>query len=176
MQNKIIIYGNRGMTLENDINITNEYYNNNKIALIYKKPIPIKVIKVNYAKTRILDGFYETQSTLDYNGIYKEKYIEFDAKETRSKTSYPLSNIHAHQLEHIKNVLCFKGIVFLIIRFVMLDKTYLVMGNDLINYINNIERKSIPLSFFEEYGHLLTLKYTTRLDYLSIIDKILINI
>lgn len=175
MQNKVIKYGNRGMTLENDINITNDYYKNNNIALIYKKPTPIKVIKVNYAKTRILDGFYETQSTLDYNGIYKEKYIEFDAKETRSKTSYPLSNIHSHQLEHIKNVLYFKGIVFLIIRFVMLDKTYLVMGNDLINYINYIERKSIPLSFFEEYGHLLTLKYTPRLDYLSIIDKILTN-
>ena len=46
---------------------------------------------------------------------------------------------------------------------------------DLINYINDIERKSIPLSFFEEYGHLLTLKYTPRLDYLSIIDKILTN-
>ena len=107
--------------------------------------------------------------------IYKEKYIEFDAKETRSKTSYPLSNIHSHQLEHIKNVLYFKGIVFVIVRFVMLDKTYLVMGNDLINYINDIERKSIPLSFFEEYGHLLTLKYTPRLDYLSIIDKILTN-
>ena len=30
-------------------------------------------------------------------------------------------------------------------------------------------------SFFEEYGHLLTLKYTPRLDYLSIIDKILTN-
>ena len=57
----------------------------------------------------------------------------------------------------------------------MLDKTYLVMGKDLINYIDNIERKSIPLSFFEEYGHLLTLKYTPRLDYLSIIDKILTN-
>ena len=66
MQNKVIKYGNRGMTLENDINITNDYYKNNNIALIYKKPTPIKVIKVNYAKTRILDGFYETQSTLDY--------------------------------------------------------------------------------------------------------------
>ena len=111
MQNKVIKYGNRGMTLENDINITNDYYKNNKIALIYKKPTPIKVIKVNYAKTRILDGFYETQSTLDYNGIYKEKYIEFDAKETRSKTSYPLSNIHKHQLEHIKYVLYFIFII-----------------------------------------------------------------
>lgn len=171
MQNKVIKYGNRGMTLENDINITNDYYKNNNIALIYKKPTPIKVIKVNYAKTRILDGFYETQSTLDYNGIYKEKYIEFDAKETRSKTSYPLSNIHSHQLEHIKNVLYFKGIVFLIIRFVMLDKTYLVMGNDLINYINDIERKSIPLSFFEERCKKIELKYSPRLDYIKIIKE-----
>ena len=30
MQNKVIKYGNRGMTLENDINITNDYYKNNK--------------------------------------------------------------------------------------------------------------------------------------------------
>ena len=31
--------------------------------------------------TKKQDGFYEQKSTLDYNGIYKEKYIEFDAKE-----------------------------------------------------------------------------------------------
>lgn len=171
-------YKNRGMFLENILNDSNTYYNNIEKCLIYKKPTPIKVLNVSYPTNNshlINKAVYSNISTLDYNGIYKEKYIEFDAKETRSKTSYPLSNIHSHQLEHIKNVLYFKGIVFLIIRFVMLDKTYLVMGNDLINYINDIERKSIPLSFFEEYGHLLTLKYTPRLDYLSIIDKILTN-
>ena len=61
--NKLINYGNRGMTLENDINLTNDYYKEKKIALIYKKPIPIKVLRVNDTKTRIKDGIYETKST-----------------------------------------------------------------------------------------------------------------
>ena len=168
--NKLINYGNRGMTLEQDINLTNDYYKEKKIALIYKKPIPIKVLKINSTKTRILDGFYEKKSTLDYSGIYKEKYIEFDAKETNSKNSFPLSNIHMHQLEHIKNILYFKGIVFLIIRFNYHNKTFILPGNTLINYINNNNRKSIPYSFFENNCHEITIKYAPRLDYLKIID------
>ena len=70
---QITFYGNRGMTLEEDINLTNEYYKEKNIALIYKKPIPIKVLRTNETKTRIKDGFYEQKSTLDYNGIYQEK-------------------------------------------------------------------------------------------------------
>ena len=147
---QITFYGNRGMTLEEDINLTNEYYKENNIALIYKKPIPIKVLRTNETKTRIKDGFYEQKSTLDYNGIYQEKYIEFDAKETNSKTSFPLSNIHIHQINHIKDVLFYKGIVFLIIRFNILNKTYILPGDKLIEFINTEDRKSIPLNFFEE--------------------------
>lgn len=167
---KITFYGNRGMTLEEDINLTNEYYKEKKIALIYKKPIPIKVLKVNETKTRIKDGFYEKKSTLDYSGIYNEKYIEFDAKETNSKTSFPLSNIHPHQIEHIKNIIFYKGIAFLIIRFNMIGKTYLLEGEKLINFLKTEDRKSIPLSFFEENCQTIELKYRPRLDYLKLID------
>ena len=39
---------NRGMTLENDLNITNEYYCAIDKAYIYKKPTPIKITKVDY--------------------------------------------------------------------------------------------------------------------------------
>ena len=168
--NKLINYGNRGMTLEEDINLTNDYYKEKKIALIYKKPIPIKVLKINSTKTRILDGFYEKKSTLDYSGIYKEKYIEFDAKETNSKTSFPLSNIHMHQIEHIKNIIYYKGIAFLIIRFNYHNKTFLLPGEILIDYLDNNERKSIPYSFFLDNCHEITIKYAPRLDYLKIID------
>lgn len=163
-------YGNRGMTLEEDINLTNEYYREKNIALIYKKPIPIKVLRTNETKTRIKDGFYEQKSTLDYNGIYQGMYIEFDAKETNSKTSFPLSNIHIHQIEHIKDVLFYKGIVFLIIRFNILNKTYILPGDKLIEFINTEDRKSIPLNFFEENCKLVELKYRPRLDYLKSID------
>jgi len=166
----VTFYGNRGMTLEEDINLTNEYYKENNIALIYKKPIPIKVLKINETKTRIKDGFYEKKSTLDYSGIYQEKYIEFDAKETNNKTSFPLSNIHEHQLEHIKNILSYKGIAFLIIRFNILNKTYILQGNQLIDFIDNNERKSIPLEYFEQNCKIIKLKYRPRLDYLKLID------
>ena len=37
-------YANRGMILENDLNETNKYYLQNNIAVIYKKPTPIKVV------------------------------------------------------------------------------------------------------------------------------------
>lgn len=167
---KVTFYGNRGMSLEEDINLTNDYYRDKGIALIYKKPIPIKVLKINSSKTRILDGYYEKKSTLDYNGIYKTKYIEFDAKETNSRTSFPLSNIHPHQLEHVKNILMYGGIVFLIIRFSLLNKTYLLTGDNLIKFIDSNDRKSIPLDYFESECKTIELKYTPRLDYLKLID------
>lgn len=167
------IYANRGMTLESDINQTNEYYNLQNIALVYKKPTPIKVVQVEYPKNRIREAYFNEPSTLDYNGVYRGKYLEFDAKETQSKTSFPLSNIHNHQMEHIKKVIKFGGIAYLIVRFCMLDKTYLLLGEDLISFVEQSTRKSIPIDFFESNGYVIELKYTPRLDYIKIIDKIL---
>ncbi len=166
-------YARRGMILESDLNETNKYYLTNNIALIYKKPTPIKVVKVEFPKNVIKEAYFSEPSTLDYNGIYKEKYIEFDAKETTSKTSYPISNIHHHQLTHIKKVIEYGGIAFLIVRFTTINKTFFLNGNDLINYINENKRKSIPLSFFEEKGYLIEMKYTPRLDYIKIVDNII---
>ena len=167
------IYANRGMTLESDINQTNEYYNLHNIALVYKKPTPIKVVQVEYPKNRIREAYFNEPSTLDYNGVYRGKYLEFDAKETQSKTSFPLSNIHKHQLEHIRKVLYFDGIAFLIVRFATLNKTYLLLGKDLIGFIEKNERKSIPISFFESNGYNVEIKYAPRLDYIKLIDIVL---
>ena len=168
--NKLIDYGHRGMTLEYDLNLTNDYYLEKDLALIYKKPTPIKVLKVNDTKTRIKDGFYEQKSTLDYSGVYLGKYIEFDAKETNSKTSFPISNIHTHQITHIKNVLKHKGIAFLIIRFNYHNQTFFLEGNKLLEFINNNERKSIPYEYFINNCQIIPIKYRPLLDYLKIID------
>lgn len=167
------IYANRGMSLESDINQTNLYYNLNGIALVYKKPTPIKVVQVEYPKNKIKEAYFNEPSTLDYTGIYKGKYLEFDAKETQSKTSFPLSNIHKHQMEHIKKVLEFGGIAYLIVRFTSLDKTYLLLGEDLIKFVNNSDRKSIPIEYFNTNGFVIEMKYTPRLDYIKIIDNVL---
>ena len=166
-------YANRGMTLESDINETNNYYDLNDIAIIYKKPTPIKVVNVEYPRVKIKEAYFNEPSTLDYTGIYQNRYIEFDAKETKSNTSFPLSNIHNHQLKHIKKILKHGGIAFLIVRFTSLNETYLLLGEDLLSFINNNERKSIPLDFFKKYGYKIELKYSPRLDYIKIINKII---
>ena len=163
-------YANRGMGLENDIDITNKYYIDNDIALIYKKPTPIRITKTNYNNMRVIDGFFERESTLDYNGVYKGYYIEFDAKETRSTTSFSLNNIHKHQLEYIDKVIKHKGIVFLIVRFTTLNKDFILKGEDLMDFIKDNDRKSIPLSYFEENCYKIDIKYAPRLDYIKIVD------
>lgn len=161
------------MTLESDINMTNEYYKLHNIALVYKKPTPIKVVQVEYPKVKIKEAYFNEPSTLDYTGIYLGKYLEFDAKETLNKTSFPLANIHKHQIEHIKKVLHFGGIAYLIIRFSSLDKTYLLKGEDLIKFMEQNSRKSIPYDYFQTHGFLIEMKYAPRLDYIKIIDKII---
>lgn len=169
---KNVTYGNRGMDLENIINDTNEYLLNNDIALIYKKPTPIGVVKVAYENNKqiITKAYFASPSTLDYNGLYKGKYIEFDAKSTESKTSFPLANVHEHQINHIKNVIKHKGIVFLIIRINSLY--YLLNGIDFINFIENNTRKSIPYDYIKEYGYELEYNYNKGLNYLKYVDII----
>ena len=167
---------NKEMNLENDINLSNEYYRDIDKAYIYKKPTPIKVTKVDYPsrdKTVIREAFYTVPSTTDYNGLYKGYYIDFEAKETISKTSFSLSNIHAHQIKHLENIDRHQGIAFLIVRFTKLNETYLLLAKDLTNFLNTNDRKSIPLSYFKEYGYLIKDNYNPRVDYLKIIDQLI---
>lgn len=165
-------YANRGMILEDDINISNDYYKINDIAYIYKKPTPIKLVNVDYKLGKIKEAYFKTPSTTDYNGIYKGKYIDFEAKETTSKTSFSLANIHDHQIKHLIDVKNHGAISFLIVRFTNLNKTYILLTKHLEEFIKNNKRKSIPLSFFEEYGTIVKIKYSPRVDYLKEIDNI----
>lgn len=167
---------NRGMTLENDLNISNEYYREIDKAYIYKKPTPIKITKVDYPsrdKTVIKEAFFTVPSTTDYNGLYKGKYIDFEAKETKSKTAFALTNIHPHQIKHIENIHNHSGIAFLIVRFTTLNETYLLLAKDFISFLKETNRKSIPIDFFRENAFLLKDGYRPRIDYLKIVDEII---
>ena len=165
-------HSNRGMGLEEDLNDSNNYYLVNNIAVVYKKPVPITINKVDF-KSRcdavIKEAHFKTPSTTDYNGIYKGKYIDFEAKETMSLTSFPLSNIHNHQIEHLKKINIHGGIGFIIVRFTKLNKTYLLFIEELNEFMSNNDRKSIPLTYFEEKGYLIKEGFNPRLNYLEIL-------
>ncbi len=171
---------NRGMDLEAAINQTNEYYISNNIAFIYKKPIPIQVVKVDYERrsnAKISEAYYKTPSTTDYNGIFQGKYIDFEAKETKGKTSFPLKNIHAHQVVHLRNIVSSGGIGFIIVHFTVIGTTFLLDEKYVSSFYERQTegRKSITLEEFQSYGHIIKEGYVKRLDYLEVVKKVYFN-
>ena len=172
---KVVNHMGRGMSLENDLNDSNAYYCSCERALIYKKPTPIQVVKVDYPArnaAKITEAYYKTPSTTDYNGIYRGKAIDFEAKETTTKTSFPFKSIHPHQIHHLKMVLKHGGIGFFIIRFSSYDETYLIDAGIIIDMYEHGERKSISYSKIKEVGSLICTGLTPRLRYLDNVDAL----
>ena len=174
INNKYQSHSNRGMVLENDLNATNEYYLLNYVAVIYKKPTPITINKVDYPSRKdavIKEAHFKIPSTTDYNGIYKGKYIDFEAKETKLDY-FPLANIHAHQIEHLKKIMEHGGIGFLIVRFSKKDEIFYLDGTKFFEFLETSSRKSIPIEYFYENGYKIKVKFNPRIDYLKIVDEI----
>ena len=164
---------NRGMSLEEDINLSNDYYRDNDMALINKRPTPINIVKVDYSHgARITDAYFEKQSTTDYNGVYKGRYLDFEAKNTKSNTAFPLSNISKHQITHLKNVIKHGGIAFFIICFQIKNEVYLLDASFVIEFYEKGGRKSIPYDVFKEKGVLVKQDYTPRLHYIDAVETL----
>ncbi|WP_034742877.1 Holliday junction resolvase RecU [Halalkalibacter wakoensis] len=179
-QNKELTYSNRGMTLEDDLNETNQYYLEKSKAVIHKKPTPIQIVQVDYPKRSaavIKEAYFKQASTTDYNGVYKGHYLDFEAKETKNKTSFPLQNFHDHQIAHMKQVKNQNGIAFVILRFSLTDEIYLLDAAHLISFYDQKEtsRKSIRKLDIEKYGVLIKIGYHPRIDYLQAVDSLYFN-
>lgn len=160
---------NMGMALEEMIEISNNYYLNANIATINKVPTNVKVLKTvdNY---HIIDGYFQESKFLDFVGAFKGKYLEFDAKETASHTSFPMSNIKRYQIERIRTVLSFGGISFLIIYFKARNEIFLVDGNLIIKAYDDNE-KSIEYGKIKETSILIKEGYLVPVDYLKEVEK-----
>lgn len=171
-------YGSRGMFLENLLNQTNEFYRLKKRAVIHKKPTPVQVVKVHYPQRSaavISEAYYRHASTTDYNGIYRGYYIDFEAKETKNKSSFPLKNLHEHQIQHMRECYEQSGIVFIIFYFSTLQKFYLLEFQELERFLtrDSANRQSLPLEYIQQFGYPLSLTIQSTLDYLSVIDTLI---
>lgn len=177
---KKVSYSKRGMSLEEDLNATNDYYLMRKLAVIHKKPIPIQVVNVDYPRrsaAKITEAYYRRASTTDYNGVYKGHYIDFEAKETRNKTSFPLKNFHDHQLSHMLECYNHGGICFVIIRFSTLNRVFIIDFPTLNEWwtqqFEEKGKKSIPLKDIEAEGIEIKYSLSPRLPYLNVIDQLI---
>jgi len=166
---------NRGMSLEEDINKANSYYLANDIAIIHKKPTPITIVKVDYpnrSAAKITEAYFKLPSTTDYNGIYKGKYIDFEAKECNSKTAFPFASIHKHQIDHLSSVTKHGAIAFIILRMYSCNKDFLIKAEDFVSFYQTTDRKSLSMDWILTHGHPIEFAYQKSCDYLSVVDQV----
>ncbi|MBQ8803989.1 MAG: Holliday junction resolvase RecU [Tyzzerella sp.] len=115
--------GLRGSTLEEFINRTNEKYLEQGLALIQKIPTPITPVRIDKEHRHITLAYFEQRSTVDYIGAVQGIPVCFDAKECNVDT-FPLHNIHEHQVTFMEQFEKQGGISFLIIYFSARNQLY----------------------------------------------------
>lgn len=125
--------GLRGSTLEDLINLSNEKYLQSSLALIQKIPTPIKPITIDQQTRHITLAYFDQKSTVDYIGVVQGIPVCFDAKESAADT-YPLQNIHQHQIQFMSDFEKQQGIAFIIIYFSNRDEFYYVPFCDIIRF------------------------------------------
>ncbi len=115
--------GLRGSTLEELVNQTNERYRSEGLALIQKIPTPITPIEIDKKSRHITLAYFEQKSTVDYIGAVQGIPVCFDAKECASDT-FPLANIHEHQLQFMEDYEKQEGIAFFLLYYTERDRLY----------------------------------------------------
>ncbi|MGD8188538.1 Holliday junction resolvase RecU [Brevibacillus ginsengisoli] len=165
---------NRGQAFEQLLNLTNQQYEAKGIALIHKRPTPVKVLRTR--GNLITNAVYDKKSTVDYDGTYKGRAIYFEAKSTREKNRFDLKNIERHQLEHLEKAEHNGAICFFLIEFASYNEVYFVPLSTIRHYfihVNNGGRKSIPREDFEYYAYEVTKSKRALLDYLVYVDRMI---
>lgn len=144
--------GLRGSTLEDLVNRTNEKYLQNNLALIQKVPTPITPINIDKDTRHITLAYFDQKSTVDYIGVVQGVPVCFDAKECHTDT-FPLANIHEHQVEFMRNFEAQDGVAFILISFTHKNEFYYMRFEELLGFWNRMKdggRKSFRYDELDE--------------------------
>ena len=137
--------GLRGSTLEEFLNRTNEKYLEQGLALIQKIPTPITPVQIDKEHRHITLAYFDQRSTVDYIGAVQGIPVCFDAKECNTDT-FPLQNIHEHQVKFMEQFEKQDGVAFLIIYYSARNELYYMKYTELCKFWNRANeggRKSI---------------------------------
>ncbi len=125
--------GLRGSTLEEFINLTNEKYAEHGLALIQKVPTPITPVRIDRDSRHITLAYFDQKSTVDYIGAVQGIPVCFDAKECHTDT-FPLQNIHAHQISFMGQFERQDGSAFLIVIYSHRNEFYYLRYQKLMEF------------------------------------------
>ena len=140
--------GLRGSTLEEFVNRTIEQYRREGLARIQKIPTPITPIHIDKDSRHITLAYFDQKSTVDYMGVVQGIPVCFDAKECAEDT-FPLANIHEHQVRFMTDFERQQGISFLLLYFSSRQEFYYMPYREMMEFWNRMEyggRKSFLIS------------------------------
>lgn len=163
--------GLRGSTLEEFINHTNERYDELGLALIQKIPTPITPVKIDKENRHITLAYFEKVSTVDYIGSVQGIPVCFDAKECSTDT-FPLNNIHEHQMEFMAKFEKQGGISFLILYYSARNLLYYMRFDEIKRFWERAKqggRKSFRMEELDQtfFMELRNNCYVPYLDYIQ---------
>ncbi|MCP4336715.1 MAG: Holliday junction resolvase RecU [Mycoplasma sp.] len=150
--------------LESIINKTNNLYKKNNIAVIHKKDVDVnfsKVIKQN-GKLKVENAYIKKKSFADYYGVFKSKFIAFEAKSTELN-SLPLDNIKIHQHNYLKLIRDNGGICFYIFYYKKFNSFFYIDWE----VIEEYKGKSLNIEEAKKLGSELELIYPGIIDYIQ---------
>lgn len=164
--------GLRGSTLEDFINRTNERYQEQGLALIQKIPTPITPVRMDKEHRQITLAYFDQRSTVDYIGAVQGIPVCFDAKECSTDT-FPLHNIHEHQVRFMGDFEKQEGVAFLVIYYSARNELYYMRFSEMKRFWDRAAeggRKSVR---FEELdpSFFMTLKNGVFVPYLEMLQK-----
>ena len=131
--------GLRGSTLEDLVNRTNEQYREKGLALVQKIPTPITPVRMDKDSRHITLAYFDQRSTVDYIGAVQGIPVCFDAKECSTDT-FPLANIHPHQVAFMRDFEKQNGVAFFLIFFSDLNQFYYLTFRELMDFWNRMEQ------------------------------------
>lgn len=125
--------GLRGSALEDFVNRTNDRYGELGLALIQKIPTPITPVKIDKEQRHITLAYFDKISTVDYIGAVQGLPVCFDAKECHADT-FPLQNIHEHQVSFMEKFERQGGISFLLLYFSHRNELYYMQFKEILKF------------------------------------------
>lgn len=167
---KNAIKANLGRSFEQLIEAANDFYFDQRIAAIIKVPTAITLLRrwdARQKRSIIDNAFPAKKGTVDYIGQVGSVPISFEAKSTENKTSFPLKNLKDHQLAWLLRINALGGMAWILVEFKTLGKYYRMNITRLISFIQQNDRKSIPIDFFEKFTDPIHFSDRGILDYLK---------
>ena len=164
--------GLRGSTLEEFINHTNERYTEMGLALIQKIPTPITPVKIDQEHRHITLAYFDKISTVDYIGAVQGIPVCFDAKECKADT-FPLQNVHEHQVDFMEKFEKQGGISFLLIYYSTRDELYYMRYEQIRRFWDRGQRGGRKSFRYEELepGWFMEFRQGYFIPYLDMIQK-----